>query len=118
MDPRVQIVTDLMRRTLDRPLVLGELSNTVNLSASRLRHLFKVEIGTTPSHYLKHLRLQRARELARHTFLSIKEIMVRVGIKDESHFVRDFERLYGASPTRYRATHHRDTATHDETPIQ
>jgi transcriptional regulator GlxA family with amidase domain len=102
MDPRVQAVAELIRGTLDRPLALDELSHGVNLSASRLRHLFKLEIGTTPSRYLKNLRLQTARNLVATTFLNVKEVMVHVGIGDESHFVRDFERLYGSSPRRYR----------------
>lgn len=105
MDPRVQVVAERITRTLSRPLALDDLSHSVNLSASRLRHLFKSETGTTPSQYLKTLRLQRAGDLAATTFLTVKEIMVQVGFADESHFVRDFQRLYGISPRRYRAAH-------------
>jgi len=105
VDPRVQFVTGVMGRRLDRPLALDELSKTLNLSASRLRHIFKSETGTSPSQYLKSLRLRAARDLAATTFLSVKEIMVQVGIHDESHFVRDFERVHGVSPSQYRAAH-------------
>jgi GT2 family glycosyltransferase len=77
----------------------------VNLSGSRLRHLFKAEIGTTPSQYLKRLRLERARTQVATTFLSVKEIMAEVGLADESHFVRDFQRAFGMSPRQYRAVH-------------
>jgi len=34
--------------------------------------------------------------------LSVKQIMKMVGIRDESHFVRDFQRTYGLSPLTYR----------------
>ena len=36
------------------------------------------------------------------TFLSVKEIVRRVGLTDESHFVRDFKRFYGVTPSEYR----------------
>ena len=53
--------------------------------------------------YLKALRMQTACELLETTDLSIKQIMLGVGIRDESHFVRDFKRKYGMTPTQYRA---------------
>jgi AraC family transcriptional regulator, arabinose operon regulatory protein len=103
VDPRVQRIFELIAEKVERPLALEELSHQVNLSVSRLRHLFKAETGITPSQYLKRRRLEKAGELAATTFLSVKEIMVRVGMRDESHFVRDFQRRHGLSPRRYRA---------------
>jgi AraC-like DNA-binding protein len=35
--------------------------------------------------------------------LSIKEIAAKVGCRDLSHFVRDFQQRFGLSPKRYRA---------------
>jgi hypothetical protein len=34
--------------------------------------------------------------------LSVKEIAHQVGLNDESHFVRDFKKIHGDAPTRYR----------------
>ena len=44
----------------------------------------------------------RAQTLRTGTFLSVKEIMVGVGLSDQSHFVRDFKRMSGTTPTQYR----------------
>jgi AraC-like DNA-binding protein len=41
--------------------------------------------------------------LLSNTFLGVKEIMVRVGFSDESHFVRDFKRLHHMAPSEYRS---------------
>lgn len=65
--------------------------------------MFKVETGTSPERHLKSLRMQKAKELLETTFLSVKEIASRVGLRNESHFVRDFKRTYGVTPTQYRA---------------
>ena len=51
----------------------------MNLSGSRLRHLFKAEMDQTPAQYLKAIRMREAAMLLRTTFLSVKEIMNRVG---------------------------------------
>jgi len=37
--------------------------------------------------------------------LNIKQIMSRVGIKDKSHFSREFKRAYGLTPKQYRASY-------------
>lgn len=34
--------------------------------------------------------------------MSVKEIIARVGFTDESHFVKNFKRIYGVTPTEYR----------------
>jgi two-component system response regulator YesN len=53
--------------------------------------------------HLQLMRMKKAQNLLETTLLSVKEIMVRVGIKDRSHFERDFKRIYGLTPTQYRA---------------
>ena len=104
MDIRVRRVINQLSRDLSRDADLETLANSVNLSSSRLRHLFKDETGLTPAQYLKRLRLERARELMEDSFLRLKEVMPQVGISDESHFVRDFKKKHGLPPIKYR--HH------------
>jgi len=44
----------------------------------------------------------KAEKMLRTTFLSIKQILKQVGIASNAHFVRDFRRKYGTTPTAYR----------------
>ena len=103
MDWRVRKVISLMNDNPHQKLTLNELARSVNLSPTRLHHLFKAELNDSPARYLKWLRMQQAKELLETTPLSVKEIAHRVGVKDASHFVRDFETACGLTPTRYRA---------------
>ena len=102
VDRRVQAVIDYMLEDLSRPLRLQEVAQSVNLSASRLQHLFKADTDMTVAQYLKSLRMQMARQLMDSTFLNTKEIMQKVGMKDESHFVREFKKIYGLPPGTYK----------------
>lgn len=102
MDHRVETVIALMKAEPRRRLRLTNMAQTVNLSTARLCYLFKTETGTSPARYLRQLRMHEAATLLEETFLSVKEIMARVGFTDESHFVRDFKRFKGMTPTQYR----------------
>lgn len=102
MDQRVLTVIALMKHDPRRALPLSRLAESVNLSPTRLCYLFKAETGTPPARYLRELRMQDATTLLANTFLSVKEIIAQVGFTDESHFVRDFKRIYGVTPTQYR----------------
>ena len=105
MDQRVQTVIALMEAAIRRELPARELARSVNLSPWRLCHLFKAEVGTSPTQYLKRIRMENAQHLLMNTFLSVKEIMTSVGINDQSHFVRDFKKIFGTTPAEYRKRH-------------
>jgi AraC family transcriptional regulator len=102
MDQRVERVIALMKDDLRQGLSLGEMARLVNLSPAHLCNLFKAQTGTSPARYLRSLRMARAESLLINTFLSVKEVMVGVGLSDQSHFVRDFKRINGITPTQYR----------------
>lgn len=102
IDPRVKQVMTRIEVSLNSRISLQYMARDVNLSMSRLRHLFKAEIGMTPSQYLKTLRIKAAKELAANTFLNVKEIISKLGNIDQSHFIRDFKRSSGQTLTQYR----------------
>src|SRR5437899_2021432 len=103
MDQRVDAVITFMKTNLHRTLTSVEIARSVQLSPSRLRELFRKETGTSVTRYRRKLRLERAKHLLKSTFLSVKEVAASVGIDGVSHFVRDFEKKYGATPSRYAA---------------
>jgi transcriptional regulator GlxA family with amidase domain len=105
MDPRVVKTIEIIKGSLHEERPFDDLAKSVNLSPSRLRCLFKNEVGVTPAQYLKSLRMERAKELMEGTFLHVKEVMIRIGMSDMSHFVRDFRRVYGLPPIKYRLEH-------------
>jgi transcriptional regulator GlxA family with amidase domain len=102
MDTRIATVVMLMNDNLRKPMPPVRMADSVNLSTSHLHYLFKIETGMSPARYLRTIRMELAKELLETTFLSVKEIMVQVGLNDASHFVRNFKKQYGLNPTAYR----------------
>ena len=102
MPERVKRVIELMQGDPSRSFTLGKMAESVNLSPPYFCYLFKTITGVPPAKYLKTLRMEQSAMLLTTTFLSVKEIVRRVGLTDESHFVRDFKRLYGVTPSEYR----------------
>ena len=102
MDRRIELIISKIKKDTAASWDIHALALLVNLSPSRFRHLFKQETGMGPAQYLKDVRLLRAEKMLRTTFLSIKQILKQVGITSNAHFVRDFRRKYGMTPTTYR----------------
>lgn len=102
MDPRIAVVIARMDETLDNAPSIPALAAEAGLSTSRFAHLFRQETGIAPGRYLHRVRMERARVLLERTFLSVREVMVRVGFRDPSHFSRDFRRFHGIAPSALR----------------
>jgi AraC family transcriptional regulator of arabinose operon len=81
---------------------IAALACQVNLSTSRLSHLFKAQTGVSLQSVLTSRRMETALELLRTTPMAIKEISYCTGYRHAPSFVRAFRNEFGASPSRYR----------------
>ena len=72
------------------------------MSRSNLMRVFRAATGQSPIEYLLRLRIQKAMALLRNTDLTITEIAMEVGFNDSNYFTRQFKRVQGSSPTRFR----------------
>jgi AraC-like DNA-binding protein len=82
---------------------IQELARLVNLSSSRLSHLFKITTGSSLQSFLSNWRLQRAAELLQSTEMPIKEVSYCVGYRRAPSFVRAFRNKFGCRPNDYRS---------------
>ena len=87
------------------PPSVEQLADMVGLSASRLAHLFRLEVGMSIQSYIVERRLLMAAMLIVQSDERISQIAYSVGFGDVSNFNHSFKRRFAMSPRAYRATH-------------
>ena len=86
------------------PLTVADLARAAGLSPAHFSREFRRTFGESPHTYLLTRRLERAAALLRTTDRSVAEICVAVGLSSVGSFTTSFTRMFGKSPTAYRAT--------------
>lgn len=89
-------------RSLPEALSVHGLATRLRLSEGRLRARFRETYGLTLGEYLRHLRLQEAVAMMRHSQASLTEIALSCGFGSSSAFSRTFGRWAGTSPRAFR----------------
>ncbi len=94
---------DLADARYPEPLTVADLARAAGLSQAHFSREFRRTFGESPHVYLLTRRLERAASLLRLTDRSVADICVTVGLTSVGSFTTSFTRLFGKSPTAYRA---------------
>ena len=105
MDRRIKRVLSVLDEQYKTPPTVEQLADAVGLSASRLAHLFRAEVGRSVQSYVVDRRLQMAARAIVETDERISQIAYSVGFGDVSNFNHAFKQRFGMSPRQYRAMH-------------
>lgn len=97
-----------MHQNVGESIDMHALAARVYLSYTCLVRRFRQELGTTPSQYLIHLRLQYAKQLLLNHTDSIAQVSEQCGYSNPYYFTNAFHRYAGMSPTEFRARHLRN----------
>jgi AraC-like DNA-binding protein len=96
---------DLIDARYRDPLDVAALARAAHVSPAHFSREFKSAFGETPHQYLLTRRLERAAELLRNTDHSVAAVCFSVGLNSVGSFTTSFGKIYGVSPTAYRAAH-------------
>jgi AraC-like DNA-binding protein len=94
---------DLADARYAEPLDVSDLARAARLSPAHFSREFRRAFGESPHQYLLTRRLERAAALLRSTDWSVADICFAVGLQSVGSFTTSFGRMFGASPTAYRA---------------
>jgi AraC-like DNA-binding protein len=94
---------DLADAHYAEPLGVDDLARAAGLSKAHFSREFRRTFGESPYVYLLTRRLERAAALLRNTDYSVAEICLEVGLQGVGSFTTSFKRMYGVTPTEYRA---------------
>src|SRR4051812_3808182 len=95
---------DLADARYAEPLEVDDLARAASLSKAHFSREFRRAFGESPYAYLLTRRLERAASLLRLTDRSIADVCFSVGLQSVGSFTTSFTRIYGVSPSAYRAT--------------
>jgi len=94
---------DLADSHYAEPLIVEDLAREAGLSRAHFSTEFRRAFGVSPHAYLLTRRLERAAALLRDTDRSVAEVCMTVGLSSVGSFTTSFARMFGMTPTEYRA---------------
>jgi AraC-like DNA-binding protein len=103
-DHRIQYILRAIESDPSPDIAL--LARMLDLSPSRLSHLFKRETRQSLHSFLANRRLEKAAQLLARTETPVKEISYIVGYSHAASFVRAFRNKFGCTPNSYREGTH------------
>jgi AraC-like DNA-binding protein len=96
---------DLIDARYFEPLEVPVLARAACLSPAHFSREFRKVFGETPHQYLLFRRMERAASLLCTTDRTVAEVCVTVGLQSVGSFTTSFTRMFGVTPTAYRAAH-------------
>ena len=86
----------------DETFDVEQLARSMAMSRMQLHRRMKPLVNQTPAHYIRDVRLKKAKELIEQTDVSIGDISFQVGFQSQSHFTKAFIEKFGVRPMAYR----------------
>lgn len=84
------------------PITVNKLAEIENYNVTYYNDWFKQQTGISPNLYLRHTRIDRAKELLAYTQFTVMEIAIMVGYSSNATFTRAFHSITGMTPKAYR----------------
>jgi AraC-like DNA-binding protein len=95
---------DLADRRYADALSVADMAGAAHLSPAHFSREFRRVFGESPHRYLLTRRLERAAALLRTTDWSVADVCMAVGLTSLGSFTTSFGRMFGKTPTAYRAS--------------
>jgi len=99
VDKRLEYAIDLLYN--QKVNTVTQLSKAINLSTVSTRKLFHKGVGRTPQEIIKILRIHKTLRTPQHFHNNLTQLAYNSGYFDQSHFIKDFKRFVGFSPSHY-----------------
>jgi len=91
---------------LETPPVIKKLTDSANMSASKLKRLFRQIFGYSIFSYYQDFRMKEAARLLKDEKLSVSDVGYQLGFTNLSHFSRVFNEHIGMKPKQYSRYQH------------
>ncbi|WP_299670266.1 AraC family transcriptional regulator [uncultured Polaribacter sp.] len=93
---------NIILKNPEKDYSLEELSVDSGLTQAKLQDGFKFLYNRTVTEYIRHVRLESARDMIRNTDLNISQIVYSIGFSSRSYFSKIFREKYGITPNHFK----------------
>jgi len=100
-----------IQQHLDDPLALEELARLACFSPCHFHRVFKGMVGESVKEHVRRLRLERAASHLKLSAAPVTQIAFDAGYESHEGFTRSFRAAFGLSPSQFRRSKKRKTAT-------
>jgi AraC family transcriptional regulator len=95
-------VIEFMHANMDKQIGLRDLADCAGLSVSHFSFQFRASTNQSPHQYMLRLRVERSKELLADSRLSVLDVGLEVGFRNQQHFATVFRNSVGVPPSVYR----------------
>ncbi len=103
VSPFLEKVREIIKAHInDSNFSVGQLCQEAGMSHSQLHRKLSALTGQSATYFIRHLRLQYARELLKDPALTIAAVAYDTGFSDPDYFSKVFRKEFGKTPSEYR----------------
>ncbi|NDV83460.1 response regulator [Bacteroides sp. 51] len=99
-------ITDFLERNLDQSeMDVNLIASELSMSRSKLYTKVKKLTGKSVVEFVLNYRLRKAARLIIEENMTMREIMMQIGIESQPYFTNSFKKMFGETPTSFAAKH-------------
>ncbi|WP_087020353.1 AraC family transcriptional regulator [Thaumasiovibrio subtropicus] len=99
--PALNRIMTYIEKNLHKPITLNSIARENGFSVSALQRLFKSRTGLSLMEFIRHRRLEIARDAMREEHLSVSQAAYLAGYNHSSNFITAFKRAFHLTPKEY-----------------
>lgn len=104
-DPHFSELLELREKIYRNPQLkwnVDTMASEVSMSRSYFQHIYRETFGVSCITDVISGKIEKAKELLSETSFSVSQISMMCGYENEEHFMRQFKKIVGVTPTKYR----------------
>lgn len=104
-DPHYSELAELREKIYRNPQLkwsVDIMASEVNMSRSYFQHIYRETFGVSCITDVISGKIEKAKELLSETTFTVSQVSLMCGYDNEEHFMRQFKKMVGVTPTKYR----------------
>ena len=104
-DPHFSGLTELREKIYRNPQLkwnVDSMAAYVNMSRSYFQHIYRELFGVSCMTDVISGKIEKAKEILSETSCTVSQVAAMCGYENEEHFMRQFKKIVGVTPSKYR----------------